>query len=377
MESSELLCRRVLTNSIRDLQFQLARLAGSLSVIGSPVGLIKNIGGGVQAFFYEVCISTILLSQFWSYSHNLPCSPHTHFGSRIWELLKRVHKSLFLGIGKGTTSLVGGIIGGALNSSADVIMTATQGISQVSVMISCDESFRVHRSEKRRLAHEAAHEGVMSGLLEGGSSIILGIFNGVTGIISRPIEGGCKNGPIGVMHGLGLGIVGLGVSPLLGVTDGLNAIAQTIYVQVSDSKYGQAKRPQRALDCVFVEQEPDRPREPGLLSTGLALTLLDLQAAQAQMRILQKAKRKGEQDFFVGFVDLGCGSSVILTTKYIFWKRKVDVPAESVRSRGDAASNPRIDLPIVEVAWKNVEFCYLSHDEQFSVCVTTQRPRSW
>ena len=32
----------------------MGRLAGSLSMIGSPVGLLKNVGGGVKSFFYEV-----------------------------------------------------------------------------------------------------------------------------------------------------------------------------------------------------------------------------------------------------------------------------------------------------------------------------------
>ena len=40
-----------------DLQRQSAVIAGSyllsLSVLGRPAGLVKNIGGGVQNFFYE------------------------------------------------------------------------------------------------------------------------------------------------------------------------------------------------------------------------------------------------------------------------------------------------------------------------------------
>lgn len=54
MESTQSLTTRILANAWRDLQFQLARLAGSLTVLGRPVGLARNIGGGVQGFFYEV-----------------------------------------------------------------------------------------------------------------------------------------------------------------------------------------------------------------------------------------------------------------------------------------------------------------------------------
>ena len=53
MESSRALASRVLAQSWKDLRYQLANLAGALAVLGRPVGLARNIGGGVQAFFYE------------------------------------------------------------------------------------------------------------------------------------------------------------------------------------------------------------------------------------------------------------------------------------------------------------------------------------
>jgi hypothetical protein len=58
MESAATLGNRVVLKITRDLQSHLVemvgRVFGSLEVIGRPAGLYKNIGGGVQDFFYEV-----------------------------------------------------------------------------------------------------------------------------------------------------------------------------------------------------------------------------------------------------------------------------------------------------------------------------------
>jgi hypothetical protein len=35
------------------LQSQLAQIAGSLAVLGSPLGFARKVGHGVKAFFYE------------------------------------------------------------------------------------------------------------------------------------------------------------------------------------------------------------------------------------------------------------------------------------------------------------------------------------
>jgi hypothetical protein len=54
MESLPTLTSRVLISKLRDLQYQLAPLVGSLTAIGGPVGLVKKVGGGVQGLVYEV-----------------------------------------------------------------------------------------------------------------------------------------------------------------------------------------------------------------------------------------------------------------------------------------------------------------------------------
>lgn len=53
LESLASLESRLKAKIIQDLQMQLASIAGSLTIIGSPLGLAHKIGSGVKAFFYE------------------------------------------------------------------------------------------------------------------------------------------------------------------------------------------------------------------------------------------------------------------------------------------------------------------------------------
>ena len=53
LESMVSLQSRLTAKIFQDLQLQLASIAGSLTIIGSPLGLAHKIGSGVKAFFYE------------------------------------------------------------------------------------------------------------------------------------------------------------------------------------------------------------------------------------------------------------------------------------------------------------------------------------
>ena len=103
------------------------------------------------------------------------------------------------------------------------VSTATQGVAST-ISYFGDEQFVQMRAEKHRRATDAAREGVLSGLMEGGESLITGLASGVTGLFSRPIEGALQNGPTGFVRGIGIGVVGVAVGPVLGVADGFGIL---------------------------------------------------------------------------------------------------------------------------------------------------------
>ena len=51
-----------------------------------------------------------------------------------------------------------------------------------------------------------------------------GVFDGVTGVVWRPIEGAQRNGFTGFVGGVGVGLVGVVVKPVAGVIDLVNKV---------------------------------------------------------------------------------------------------------------------------------------------------------
>ena len=90
MEPVEQLAVRIIKSIVFDIIKQLPQLVGSLvgslDVLGKPITFAKNVGTGIQDFFYEPTAG----------------------------LLQASPQGFVIGLGKGTQSLVSGIVGGAL-----------------------------------------------------------------------------------------------------------------------------------------------------------------------------------------------------------------------------------------------------------------------
>ena len=337
MESSEAIYSRIIANAINDLQNQIGRLAGSLTAIGRPVGLAKNVGGGVQAFFYEP-----------------------------YRGAMRSPSSFVAGIGRGAGRLVRELVGGALNSTAAIVSSASHSLSQSVVYVSGDEEFAMKRARKTQKAATAARAGVMSGLLEGGGSFVSGFATGVSGIVTDPISGAINTGLGGFIQGVGSGIMGVAVKPVLGISDGLNSVAQTIYYQNSDLKNLRVIRPQRTYDCVYINNATSAHLQ--------LLTPIDLFAIEAQafLRRFASVKRGGEEDFFCGFLSLvrdgesPMRSSIVLSNKHLCWRQfvsKFKVVADG--PDGPAAGLEEVvEEDVLLMPWADISHCVYSRGEE-------------
>jgi len=106
-------------------------------------------------------------------------------------------EGFFLGVGKGTTSLLSGIVGGALSSTALIVKSATSTVGQGAALIA-GENDRYQRRQSRRASKSS---GVLGGFIDGGTSIVSGISSGLTGLITKPMEGVKKEGALGFAKG--------------------------------------------------------------------------------------------------------------------------------------------------------------------------------
>jgi len=295
LESSGSLTHRYLSQMLLDLQNQSAVIAGSyllsLSVLGRPAGLVKNIGGGVQNFFYEP-----------------------------YEGALQSPKDFVMGIGKGTTGLVTSVVSGALTSTSSIVGTASDSISRGMQFISSDEDYSRKRHEQQQQRKlDIARGGAVAGFMSGGETIVTGFASGLTGLVSTPITEARKGGAVGFLKGVGLGVIGAAVKPVLGVTDGLVSITQGISNTVSNAQFIDQARPPRVLERLDGE------------SSALVLVPIDIDAIAAQAFVLHLARKGNYEDVFYSMVSLPIvdkpdeKNMIILSRNYVIWRRSNNV----------------------------------------------------
>ncbi|KAJ1549197.1 hypothetical protein HK405_008108, partial [Cladochytrium tenue] len=163
---------------------QLHKVVGSADVLGNPVGLFNNVGSGVRDFFYEPI-------------QGFEITRPQDFG---------------VGLAKGTTSLVKKTVYGVTDTLSKFTGSVSKGLS----VITLDEEYQAKRrltSARNRPRH------AVYGVTAGATSLVTSVASGITGVLSKPMEGLEKDGVGGFFKGLGKGLVGVVSKPLIGVFD--------------------------------------------------------------------------------------------------------------------------------------------------------------
>jgi hypothetical protein len=290
-------------------------------------------------------------------------------------------------------------VAGALNSSAGIVSTASHGISQSMVSLANNDEFARSRIDARKRAADAAREGVWSGLVEGGGSVLQGLTSGISGLVSLPLAQSKNSGISGLVTGFGLGVVNIGVSPILGVSDGLNSVAQTVITQLNTFPMGHRRRPPRSLQRVSVRADDMEittaesclagnstvltstlgfDSTTGTFEVSLIPTVVEPTANKSLARKVTLDNLIAESSPFPILVDIGLHSYVILAKKFIHVKRLLSLTEDMKLSAVDrhhhshvhnveytatGASTPNND---VILRWKNVSH-FAVHANQSTV----------
>jgi hypothetical protein len=170
---------------------QVYEMLGSSHALGNPIGLFSNLGNGVFDLLNEPAAGII--------------KGPSEFG---------------VGIVIGVGSLVKNTLHGVANTASSI----TGSLGNAVASLSADPNYLKQR--KQALIKQPKH--VASGLLSGGLHLGRGIFDGVTGIITSPIEGALSEGVEGFMKGVGLGLLGVVVKPVAGALDGVATLTDGI-----------------------------------------------------------------------------------------------------------------------------------------------------
>ncbi len=105
-----------------------------------------------------------------------------------------------------------------LLTGVDILADASDTLSQISgsiASITGDKHWQ-ERSSSRRMVEETSMAGA---LVHGGEAMAAGLFRGITGVVTKPVEGARDGGMSGFLSGIGKGFAGLVLQPVSGAVD--------------------------------------------------------------------------------------------------------------------------------------------------------------
>lgn len=161
---------------------QLYVLVLGLDVIGNPYGLVVGFTKGFEDLFYE------------------PFQGAIQGPGEFAE-----------GLVLGVRSLFGHTVGGAAGAVSKITGAMGKGIAAL--------TFDKDYQKKRQNALNKRPATVREGFARSGKGLVMGVFDGVTGVVTKPVQGARAEGVQGFFKGLGKGAVGLVARPTAGVVD--------------------------------------------------------------------------------------------------------------------------------------------------------------
>ncbi|KAK7944308.1 hypothetical protein WMY93_000036 [Mugilogobius chulae] len=198
-------------NHYRD-QFlkQMYVLVLGLDVLGNPFGLIRGLSEGVEAFFYE------------------PFQGAVQGPEEFAE-----------GFVIGMRSLLGHTVGGAAGMVSKITGSMGKGLAAITM----DKEYQ----QKRREEMNRPPKDFGESLAKGGKGLLKGFVGGVTGIVTKPVEGAKKEGAAGFFKGIGKGLVGAVARPTGGIVDMASSTFQGIQRAAESTEEVTKIRPVRLI----------------------------------------------------------------------------------------------------------------------------------
>lgn len=188
------LLSKLLDVYMNELIEQAFRLVLSTEMLGNPAGLFSHLSRGMHTFVNEP-IDSLEKGEF----------PPLDF---------------VVGVTKGTGGLVSAAVSGIGATASGLARTGGNNLARLTM----DKTYQAERAEQLRRDRV---DGFADGVFKGAKHVGLGVINGVTGVVTKPIAGAKKDKWFeGMMKGVGKGAIGLVVKPITGVVDGVSKVSE-------------------------------------------------------------------------------------------------------------------------------------------------------
>ena len=187
---------------------------------------------------------------------------------------------------RGTLSLARHTVGGFANSAAAL----TETFSKNMTVLTLDRKYAQQRDRGDDLRNHQGDMNVALGLGSGVQKLVHGFLDGVTGVVKAPIRGAEKRGLEGFAKGVGKGLLGLLVKPLVGISDGLTDVMIGVKGSVDGASGGQSGMVMQI-----------RPRRP-VYGRDRAIRAYNM-ADAAALALMQRTRLAGE--LYLSHLDMG------------------------------------------------------------------------
>ena len=194
------------------------------------------------------------------------------------------------GVARGTESLARHTVGGFADSAS----LLTETFSKNMAVLTLDRRYAQKRDRGKSLRRTSDSNVTLAGGVESGFiKLVQGFSDGVTGVVKAPMRGAEKRGIEGFAKGVGKGLLGLLVKPMIGISDAATDVMIGVKSTVETGSGNQ--HPNRA------HRNQYRPRRP-MYGRDKVLRPYNIEDAAAATLMLQT--RSGGENY-LSHIDLG------------------------------------------------------------------------
>ncbi|CAB3407867.1 unnamed protein product [Caenorhabditis bovis] len=189
---------------------QLYVLVLGLDIIGNPFGLVRDLSAGVEDLFYQPFQGAI-----------------------------QGPEEFAAGVALGVQSMFGHAVGGAAGAVGRITGTVGKGVAALTF----DDEYMRKRQEDMNRKPQTFSEGMARGF----KGLGMGVVGGLTGVVTKPIEGAKQEGGIGFVKGVGKGLIGVVTRPVSGVVDFASGTMNSVRAVAGTNREAGPLRPPRVL----------------------------------------------------------------------------------------------------------------------------------
>ncbi|XP_042516642.1 uncharacterized protein LOC122090931 isoform X2 [Macadamia integrifolia] len=211
-----------------------------------------------------------------------------------------------------------------LLSGVDILGNASSALGNMSkgvAALSMDEKFIQNRQRQK----SKGVEDIGDVIREGGGALAKGLFRGVTGILTKPLEGAKSSGVEGFVQGVGKGILGAAAQPVSGVLDLLSKTtegANAMRMKIASAITSEEQLLRRRLPRVIGGDNLLRPYDEYRAEGQVILQLAESGALFGQVDLLKVRGKFALSDAYEDHFSLPKGEILVVTHRRVILLQK-------------------------------------------------------